>query len=125
MRAHGVCYQATMTPAYAEDMVRKFAKARGVRGFRFMHILSPCPPGWKYDPRLTISLSRLAVQTGLFPLYEIEAGRLKLNVNLPKRRPVGEFLRRQSRFKALSAQDEAVIQQEVDRRWEAFVAQAV
>lgn len=120
--AHHIAYQATVTPAYAEDMVRKFQKARTIKGFRFIHVMSPCPPGWKYDPRKTVNLSRLAVQTGLFPLYEIEDGRFRLSVPVPKRKPVGEFLRAQDRFRGLSAQDEAAIQESVDRRWETLGA---
>ncbi|OGR88015.1 MAG: 2-ketoisovalerate ferredoxin oxidoreductase [Elusimicrobia bacterium RIFCSPHIGHO2_02_FULL_57_9] len=120
LRAHAIPYLATATPAYAEDMVRKFAKARRIRGFRFIHIYAPCPPGWKYDPGLTIELSRLSVQTGIFPLYEVEDGRLKINVPTPKRKPVGDFLRPQARFKRLSPEDEAAIQRETDRRWQAL-----
>ncbi|MEK7744612.1 MAG: thiamine pyrophosphate-dependent enzyme, partial [Elusimicrobiota bacterium] len=78
--AHRPRYQATATPAYAEDMVRKFRKARAVKGFRFIRILAPCPPGWKYESGDTVALSRLAVQTGLFPLWETEEGRFRLNV---------------------------------------------
>ena len=118
VRAHGVPYQATATVAYPEDMVRKFAKARTIKGFRFMHVLSPCPPGWKYDPGLTVELSRLAVQTGVFPLYECEGGRMKISVPVPKRKPVAEFLRRQARFKGMSDADMEVVQREVDRRYE-------
>lgn len=115
--AHHIPYFATATPAYAEDMVRKFQKARAIKGFRFIHIMSPCPPGWKSDPADSITLSRLAVQTGLFRLYEVEEGRFKLNVNVPKRKPVGEYLRLQGRFRNLSKEDEAALQKHVDEVW--------
>lgn len=121
LEAHHIPYQATATPAYAEDMVRKFQKARALRGFRFIHVLAPCPPGWKYDAGDTVALSRSAVQTGLFPLFEIEDGRFKLNM-APKRRPVGEFLREQGRFRGLSPADEALVQAEVDERWKGLTA---
>ncbi len=117
LRAHGIAYQATATVAYAEDMVRKFKKAREVKGFRFIHVLSPCPPGWKHDPDQTVHFSRLAVQTGLFPLYEEERGVFKLNVPVPKRKPVLEFLSGQGRFKDLKPAEVQVIQQGVDERW--------
>jgi pyruvate ferredoxin oxidoreductase beta subunit len=99
-------------------MVRKFQKARGIKGFRFMHILAPCPPGWKYDSERTVALSRLAIQTGLFALYEIEDGRFRLNMNVAVRKPVGEFLRGQGRFKGLTPEGEAAIQAGVDARWQ-------
>ena len=114
--AHHIPYFATATPAYAEDMTRKFAKARGVKGFRFIHILSPCPPGWKIDPKDSVKLSRLAVQTGLFRLYEVENGATRVNVPVAKRKPVGDYLRVQGRFKGLTAELEAELQLRVDER---------
>ncbi len=117
MRAHHIPYQATATVAYAEDMVRKFQKARGVKGFRFIHVLSPCPPGWKYDPDQTVHLSRLAVKTGVFPIYELDGGVFKLNVPVPKRKPVLDFLSGQGRFKGLKPEAASAIQEGVDQRW--------
>ncbi len=123
--AHGAVYFATATPAYPEDMVRKFEKARGLRGFRFIHVLAPCPPGWKYDAGETIELSKLAVQTGVFPLYEIEAGGApKINARVPKRKPVEEFLSRQGRFKSLSPEQRRMIQDAVDKRCDALSARS-
>ncbi|MBI5245610.1 MAG: pyruvate synthase subunit beta [Elusimicrobia bacterium] len=115
--AHHPAYFATATPAYAEDMTRKFAKARTIKGFRFLRILSPCPPGWKTDPKDSAKVSRLAVQTGLFRLYEVENGRMRLNMPVANRKPVGEYLRLQGRFKGLSAEAEAAIQASVDKIW--------
>ena len=112
--AHHPAYFATATPAYAEDMTRKFAKARGVKGFRFIHILSPCPPGWKSEPKDTARLSRLAVQTGLFRLYEVENGARRESVVVSRRKPVGEYLRAQGRFKGLTPEAESLIQRRVD-----------
>ncbi len=117
--AHHIPYFATATPAYAEDMVRKFQKARSIKGFRFIHVLSPCPPGWKSEPADSIKLSRLAVQTGLFRLYEVEGGRSRLNVPVAKRKPVGEYLRLQGRFRAMTPQEEARLQRRVDEAWSA------
>ncbi len=118
MLAHHIPYFATATPAYAEDMVRKFAKAKSVKGFRFIHILSPCPPGWKTDPMDSTKLSRLAVQTGLFRLYEVEDGAYKLNMNVANRKPVEEYLKMQGRFKNIPASEVAAIQKRVDESWE-------
>ncbi|MFH1726607.1 MAG: 3-methyl-2-oxobutanoate dehydrogenase subunit beta [Elusimicrobiota bacterium] len=118
IEAHGIPYLATATLAYPEDMVRKFQKARGIEGFRFIRILAPCPPGWRSATEKTVELSRLAVRTGLFPVYEVEEGRFRLNVPVAKRKPVGDFLRAQGRFRALSEDDEAAIQRGVDQAWE-------
>lgn len=118
MLAHHLPYFATATPAYPEDMVRKFAKARTIKGFRFIRILSPCPPGWKIDPMDCAKLSRLAVQTGLFRLYEVEDGNYRLNVPVAKRKPVDEYLKPQGRFKGMSAEDRAALQRQVDVYWD-------
>ncbi|MFI5362761.1 MAG: thiamine pyrophosphate-dependent enzyme [Elusimicrobiota bacterium] len=117
--AHHIPYFATATPAYAEDMVRKFAKARAVKGFRFIHVLSPCPPGWKSDPMDTVKLSRLSVQTGLFRLYEVDHGAFRLSVPVSRRRPVDEYLQAQGRFRSMSAEQRAALQRAVDEAWEA------
>jgi pyruvate/2-oxoacid:ferredoxin oxidoreductase beta subunit len=116
--AHHIPYFATATPAYPEDMVRKFAKAGAIKGFRFIHILSPCPPGWKSDPMDTVKLSRLAVQTGLFRLYEVEYGATRLNMPVAKRKPVEEYLKAQGRFKNIPAAEVADLQRRVDQCWE-------
>ena len=116
--AHSPAYFATATPAYSEDMVRKFAKARAIKGFRFIHILSPCPPGWKSDPKDSARLSRLAVQTGLLRLYEVENGKTRLSVPVSKRKPVGEYLRAQGRFKGMTDAQVAALQQRVDALWD-------
>ncbi len=124
VRAHGAAYFATATPAYAEDMVRKFQKAKTIKGFRFMHILAPCPPGWKSDPDETIELSKLAVQTGVFPLYEVENGKVKVNMRPAKLKPVEEFLAPQGRFKRLDAGQREQIQKHVEARWRALLEEA-
>jgi pyruvate ferredoxin oxidoreductase beta subunit/2-oxoisovalerate ferredoxin oxidoreductase beta subunit len=75
MAAHRVPYAATVSLAHPEDAVRKFARALDLGGFRFLHILSPCPTGWKSEPAQGIELIRLAVRAGLFAVYEVEDGR--------------------------------------------------
>lgn len=97
--AHRPAYQATATIAYPEDLVRKFGKARAAKGFRFIRVLAPCPPGWKYDPERTVELSRLAVQTGLFELWETENGERRATMRVAKPKPVEEFFKAQGRFK--------------------------
>lgn len=117
MMGHGIPYAATATVAYADDLMTKAKKAMEIRGFRFLHILTPCVPGWRYRPELTIKISKLAVQTRLFPLYEIENG-TRITVNKrPKAKELKAFIDLQGRFKHLSTEDIVQFQKEVERRW--------
>ena len=125
MAAHRIPYAATATVAYPEDLVRKFQKAKSIRGARFIHILSPCPPGWKSEPAHSIKLSRLAVESKVFPLYEVENGERWTITVRPKRSvPVKEYLKLQGRFAHLTEEDIEFIQGNVDREWERLVAKA-
>jgi pyruvate/2-oxoacid:ferredoxin oxidoreductase beta subunit len=79
--AHRVPYAATVSLAHPQDAIRKMRRALDARGFRFLHVLAPCPTGWKSEPALGIELVRLAVRSGLFPVVEvIEGRRLIINV---------------------------------------------
>jgi pyruvate/2-oxoacid:ferredoxin oxidoreductase beta subunit len=118
LAAHGIPYIATASVAYPVDLVEKVEKARTIRGTRFIHILAPCPPGWKTQNDETIDLARQAVQTRVFPLFEIENGRdWRLTVEHAGD-PVGPYIRRQARFKHLTDQQLVLIQKDVDDRWE-------
>lgn len=119
MAAHAIPYIATASVAYPEDMVRKFKKAREIKGTKFIHVFAPCPAGWKSRPEDTIKLARLAVQTGYFPLYEIENGeKWTLNLKLKERKPIVEYLKLQGRFRHLKEEEINWIQQEVDANYE-------
>jgi pyruvate/2-oxoacid:ferredoxin oxidoreductase beta subunit len=119
MADHHIPYAATATIAYPEDLIRKIEKARQIRGTRFIHLLTTCPPGWKIPSELTVKLSRLAVRSGIFPLYEIENGKYEIQEESVKERlPVREYLRLQGRFSHLKSQDIDQIQAMVDTRWE-------
>ena len=119
--AHHVHYAATATVAYIEDLHAKFRKAKEATGTRFMHILSPCPPGWKFPSRKTIALSRLAVRSHVFPLYEVEEGRYHVRkVNKPI--DISEYLRAQGRFKHLDGDEIANIRANVENDWQMLLA---
>ena len=75
MAAHGIPYAATISLAHPEDALRKLRHALSARGFRFLHILAPCPTCWKSEPADGIELVRLAVRSGLFAVYEVFDGR--------------------------------------------------
>ena len=118
MAAHRIPYAATASPSFPEDFLNKMRKAKEAKGLRFIHILSSCPPGWKFPSELSVKISRLAVETKIFPLYEIERGRKYTLTVEPKGLPVGEYLKLQGRFGHLSAKATEAIQANVDEEWE-------
>ncbi|MGB9699803.1 MAG: 3-methyl-2-oxobutanoate dehydrogenase subunit beta [Thermodesulfobacteriota bacterium] len=121
MAAHRIPYAATASPAYPEDFLMKMRKAKEIKGLRFIHILSSCPPGWKFPSELAVKISRLAVETKIFPLYEIENGR-KYNLTVePKGLPVREYLKLQGRFSQLTDEDIKSIQENVEEEWQALM----
>lgn len=99
--AHQMPYAATATVAFFPDLKAKVEKAMGIKGPRFLHVLSPCPLGWEHDAALSVTVARLAVETGLFPLIELEHGVLTGVMRLARQRPVEEYLKLQGRFKHL------------------------
>ena len=125
MAAHRIPYAATATIGYPEDFIRKFQKAKTIKGARFIHLLSPCPPGWKSESADSIKLSRLAVETKVFPLYEVENGeKWRITVWPRQFRPVEEYLKLQGRFRHLTEEHIRIIQENVDREWEKLVKRA-
>lgn len=119
MAAHGVPYAATATVAFPADLEEKLKKAQSVRGFRFIHILAPCPPGWGTDSSDTIEISRLAVATGFFPLFEVRDGtdwKLTIPADI-KSVPLSEYLNRQKRFKEMDDKRRRELQNEINREY--------
>lgn len=125
MAAHGIPYAATASVAYPVDLLAKVRKAKETRGTRFLHILAPCPPGWKYPDEDSIELARLAVQTRIFPLVEVEWGTRWRITAEHAGEPVENYLRRQGRFRHMSDEDMRKVQGNVDTRWSALTASAV
>jgi len=119
MAAHRIPYLATASVAFPEDMIAKFKKAKEIKGTRFLLVFSPCPPGWRANPVNTVKLARLAVETRVFPLIEVENGRnWKLTKKVRKEKPVVEYLKLQGRFKHLTEDNVATIQENVNIEWE-------
>lgn len=112
--AHDIPYVATACPSYPFDLINKVEKAAKIDGPAYIHILSVCPTGWRTPTDTTISLGRLAIRTGIFPLYEIENGKYKLNVDPPQLRPVEDYIKLQGRFRHLSSETIADIQDRVN-----------
>jgi len=124
MVAHGIPYAATATVAYPQDFVSKFKKAKRIKGTRLLHLFAPCPPVLKIPTNLSIKLSRLAVQTRIFPLYEVESeGKYNLST-MPEMLPVKEFLKPQGRFRHLTQKQMAVLQRRVRDGWEHLIKRA-
>ncbi|MFH0839162.1 MAG: thiamine pyrophosphate-dependent enzyme [Candidatus Omnitrophota bacterium] len=103
--AHGIPYVATATVGYFRDLEKKVKKALAVKGPKYLQVLVPCPLGWQHDPSLTIRISKLAVETCIFPLIEIENGKLTEVVKVSAKKPVEEYLKLQGRYKHLFAKE--------------------
>ena len=115
--AHNIPYIATACPGYPFDLMAKVKKGREVKGPAYIHILSPCPTGWRSPTELSVKISKLAVETAIFPLYEVENGRYKLNVDPPKLKPVEEYLKLQGRFRHLLEGEIEKIQEHVNEEY--------
>ncbi len=100
--AHGIPYVATACPSYPFDLIAKVEKAAATVGPAYVHIFSVCPTGWRCATDLTIRIGRLAVETGVFPLYEVENGKYKLSFDFPTLRPIKDYMKLQGRFRHLS-----------------------
>jgi pyruvate/2-oxoacid:ferredoxin oxidoreductase beta subunit len=123
MAAHRIPYVATASLAYPLDLLAKVRRAREIRGMRFLHVLSPCPPGWKYPDDQTIEMARVAVQTRVFPLVEVEDGvRWRFTVDHAGD-PVAPYVRSQNRFRHVDDESLLRIQEDVDARWAYLVKQ--
>ncbi len=111
--AHNIPYVATATHGYPFDLMAKVRKAVDTPGPAYVHILSVCPTGWGSATDTINRQSRLAVQTGVFPLYEVENGVYTMSIDLPKLRPIADYLKIQRRFRHLSDDVIAQIQKRV------------
>ncbi|MBL7175850.1 MAG: pyruvate synthase subunit beta [Desulfobacteraceae bacterium] len=117
MMAHRIPYLATTTPAYPEDFLAKIHTAKDMRGLRFLQLLSPCPPGWGIPTESTLKLARLAVQSRVFPLYEVYDGE-KIVISMePVKISIKDYLSLQTRFRTLPDAGIEQMQEEVDFNW--------
>jgi pyruvate ferredoxin oxidoreductase beta subunit len=121
MAAHGVPYVATVAAGslpMLRDFRAKVARAAELRGFRFLHALGACPPGWRYPTAQSVEVTRLAVESRYFPLFECDHGTWRITFQPKRVLPVGDFLAAQGRFAHLSPEAISRIQAHVDARWE-------
>lgn len=108
--AHNVSYVATASLAFLKDFRRKIEIAKKTEGFRLLMIDGPCPPGHKTEPEQSIQISRLAVESNLYPLYEVEYGKYTMSYIPENKVPVEECMKLQGRFRHLfiNGSDEAI-----------------
>jgi len=129
MVAHEMPYVATASPAYWIDLLKKARKGLEVEGPAFLHVIAPCPRGWRSDPSKSIEISRLAVETCVFPLWEAIDGEYNLSapskviaLRPERKKAMEEYLKTQGRFRHLFTPEFkhiiGKIQEVVDRRWQ-------
>jgi len=124
MAAHRIPYVATATIAYPQDFISKILKAKEMKGTRFFNLLAPCPTGWRFSPEISVKLARMAVQSRVFPLLEVEDG-VHWTVQQPKERiPVRDYIKMQGRFSHLNEAGIEAIEKEVDEEWKFLLAKA-
>jgi len=116
--AHNVPYVATACPSYPFDLMSKVKKGLDAAGPAYVHVLSVCPTGWRCPPDLSVRIGRLAVETGTFPLYEVENGQYKLSFDFAELRPVTDYMKLQGRFRHLSPDEINKIQTRVIEEYE-------
>ena len=119
MAAHRIPYAASISLAHADDTMRKLRRALDLKGFRFLHVLAPCPTGWKSEPALGMELVRLAVRSGLFPVFEVFDGKRHV-VNIEpdfSDEALDMYLSLQRRFQK-SGINAADLRPAIDRYWQ-------
>ena len=125
MAAHDIPYAATATAGFLPDLARKVEKAKAIRGTRLLVLLVPCLDGWGVPEDQGIAMARLAVESGAFPLYEVEDGRRYILNEPRKSRPVRDYLAAQRRYAHLKESEIESLQREVDAGWERLVSRAL
>jgi pyruvate/2-oxoacid:ferredoxin oxidoreductase beta subunit len=114
----GFQYVATACPSYPFDFYEKLKKGLEVKGKTYIHILCPCPVGWQFDPELTVKIGHWAVESRIFPLYEVNGGSYRLTITTPKPRAVADYLKIQKRFAGLSEKDIEAVTIAVEKNYQ-------
>jgi pyruvate ferredoxin oxidoreductase beta subunit len=123
--AHDIPYVATACHSYPFDLMEKVQKAINTPGPAYLQVLSVCPTGWRCPTDLTVRIGRLAVETGVFPLYSIENGKFKLSVDYPELKPLREYTKLQGRFRHLSEDKLDQIQERVIKEYAKLKAKCI
>jgi len=109
--AHHLPYAATATVAYPRDLMAKVRRAVAIEGPTFLLIHSPCPLGWRHEAEATIEVARIAVETGLVPIVELERGHLTEVLPIRHQRPVTDYFALQGRFRHLLGDDPHAVEE--------------
>ncbi len=118
LAAHRIPYIATASPGHLNDLATKVEKAKGIRGTKVIFVLIPCLPGWGVADNAAVKTARLAVDSGVFPLYEVENGELYTLTQQTRSQPVEHYLAPQKRYRHLTKEQVETMQADVDREWE-------
>ena len=128
MAAHGIPYVAQASPSHWADLMKKVRKALEIEGPKFINVFTPCNRGWRTKTDDAILLSRLAVETCFWPLYEIENGVTRITFKPREKKPIIDFLKQQGRFKHLFEPGKEKlleqIQQTIDANWEKLLKES-
>ena len=120
--AQGIPYIATASAGYVDDLARKLEKAKSVDGPSYIHVSAPCSTGWRFPAAETVTVSRLAVNSGLWPLFEANDGIIHVTRKVANLNPLEEFVKVQGRFANMSAEDVAKWQDEVTDKYNRLLA---
>ena len=124
---HHIPYAAQVAPCRWRDVMVKGRKAFEVEGPAFINALSVCPTGWKSDPAMGMEITQMAVDSCMFPLYEVEYGNVKVTYKPKEKLPVAEYMKLMGRFRHMFKPENAEfleqIQAAVDERWEWLLGQ--
>lgn len=125
MVAHSVPYVATACPSYPLDFIRKIEKAKSIKGPSYIHCFSVCPTGWRSPSHTAVSMGRLAIETGVFPLFEVENGHYRMSPDMPKKlKPIRSYFKSQGRFRHLTEEEIDLIQHKVETEFQKLVEKA-
>ncbi len=126
--SHHIAYVAQASISHWQDLANKVSKGLSTEGPAFLNVLSTCQRGWGFDPKDSVNLARLAVETCYWPLYEVEEGQYRLTHKPVEKRSITEWLRSQKRFAHLFKENKLELIQEmqahVDREWEKLLARS-
>jgi pyruvate/2-oxoacid:ferredoxin oxidoreductase beta subunit len=118
MAAHKIPYIATASIGYPPDLIKKMKRAKAIVGTKFILVFSPCPTGWRYSPEMTIRIAKLATETGIFPLYEIENGEKYILGQKHPPKPLKEYFSLQGRFRNLKGDELLRVEEKIKKDWE-------
>jgi pyruvate ferredoxin oxidoreductase beta subunit len=125
--AHNPPYMATACSSYPQDLFKKVQTALTFRGPTFIHVLAPCPPGWRYPTEKSVEIGKLAVKSGMWVLYEREYGKLSINSQskaaMKNPIPLEEYLEPQGRFKGINAKTLEILKQHLAKNIKKLAAE--